>query len=214
MIEIKLIQAEDIPNLKYTKLDWDVEVNGVPFQVIKVPGFVHTIGGHLDFGEGNCFWAYPLNKELTADNLVEFDGYPGATWGLEYAPVNSIRSKWGEAEIRTGRILRITRNGKIFYDDLMTFHEALVYIKDGIIDEHPLDLNTRDYDTKCVGRKVWFRSEPGIITDCHRGRVTIVPDGMDEFTYPKEYERDTPPDEPRTSIVTTIFDKYIWWFRD
>lgn len=215
MVDIRLITAEDIPNLKYTKLEWDVEVNGVPYQVINVPGFAHCLGGHLDYGDGNCYWAYPLGEDLTIDNLVEFDGEPGAAWGIEYTPTNSIRTKWGETEIRNGRKLVITRNGKPFYSELLTLHKALAYIQDGLIHEHPLDLNFRGYDSKAIGRKVWYRSEPGVIERCNRSCVTIVPDGMEEFSIPKEYQKeDGPYDEPRTCIVTSIFDPHIWWFRD
>ena len=60
MIEFRSITEEDIPNLEYQKLDWDVDIKGIPYQIIKVPGFVHTIGGHLDHGDGNCLWAYPF----------------------------------------------------------------------------------------------------------------------------------------------------------
>lgn len=214
MSEIKLITKEDVPTLEYSELDWDVEVHGVPYQVIRVPGFVHCTGGPLDFGEGNNFWAYPLNEEITFENLVEFNGHWGAAWGVEYTPTNYLKTKWGETSVQEGRKLIITRNGKPFYDDFMTLHQALAYITDGLIDEHPLELNTRDYDKKAIGRKVWYRSEPGIITHCYKGRVTIAPDGMEEFSIPKEFENeDLLQDEPRTSVTTTIFDEQVWWFR-
>ena len=132
MTEIKLITKEDFPNLNYRKLDWDVVINQIPYQVIRVNGFVHTIGGHLDWGDGNNLWAYPLNEEMTFDNLVEFNGEPGACWGIEYTPTNYIKCKWDEAEIRQGRKLIITRNGVPFYDGMMTFHQAIAYVKDGI----------------------------------------------------------------------------------
>lgn len=215
MVELRLIKAEDIPDLKYSKLDWDVCVRGVPYQIIRVPGFAHCSGGHLDYGEGNNFWAYPLGEEMTIDNLIEFNGVRGAAWGIEYTPINGIKSKWGETEIYEGRKLLLTRNGEPFYGELLTFHQAIAYVQDGIIHEHPLSLDSRDYDKKAIGRKVWYRSEPGIVTYCQDARVTIAPDGMEEFSIPKEFEaEDAPFDEPRTSIFTSIFDPHIWWFRD
>ena len=78
----------------------------------------------------------------------------GAAWGIEYTPVNGIKSKWGETEIYSSRKLLLTRNGEPFYNELMTFHQAIAYVQDGLLDEHPLGLNSRDYDKKAIGRKV------------------------------------------------------------
>ena len=218
MAEIRLITKEDIPDLKFRKLDWDVVVYGRPFQVINVEGFVHTIGGHLDHGDGNCFWAYPLNEEMTIDNLMEFDGEPGAAWGLEYTPTNYCKTKWGESEIRRGRKLVITRNGEPFYDGFITFHQAIAYVKDGLLDDHPLDLNERDFDKKCIGRKVWWRSEPAVITRYIKGQACVIlkPDGIDHFTVPAEFAKEDTGcylDEDK-EVKTNIFDKHIWWFRE
>ena len=218
MAEIKLITKEDIPNLKYHKLNWDVIVGKTPYQVIRVPGFAHCIGGHLDHGDGNDLSAYPLGEEMTIDNLLEFDGEPGATWGMEYSPTNYCKFKWGEAEIRRGRKLIITRNGEPFYDGLMTFHQAIAYVKDGLLDEHPLDLNERDFDKKCIGRKVWWRSEPAVITRYIKGQACVIlkPDGIEKFTVPAEFAKEDTGcylDEDK-EVKTNIFDKHIWWFRD
>ena len=216
MAEIRLIREEDIHGLKFTKLDLDVEVNGTPYQVIHVPGFAHCIGGHLDNGDGNCYWAYPLNEEMTIDNLIEFDGEPGAAWGLEYTPTNYYKFKWDEGEIRRGRKLIITRNGEPFYDGLMTFHQAIAYVKDGLLDEHPLGLNERDFDKKCIGRKVWWRSEPAVITRYIKGQACVIlkPDGIDHFTVPAEFADEEPDYYCDTVVKTNIFDDNIWWFRE
>lgn len=216
MAEIRLITKDDFPLPKYELLDWDVEVHGIPYQIIRVPGFAHSLGGPLDYGDGNNFWAYPLGEEPSYENLIEFNGEPGATWGIEYTPTNYIRSKWDETCIWSGRKLVITRNGKCFYDDMMTFHQAIAYVKDGLLDDHPLELNSRDYDKKAIGRKVWWRSEPGIITWCHNGRVGISPDGMEKFSIPKEFEKNSRmvQEDRESEIITTIFDEHIWWFRD
>lgn len=217
MSEIRLITKEDFPDLKYGKLDWDVEVKGIPYQVIKVEGFAHCLGGHLDWGDGNNFWAYPLNTEMSYETLVEFNGEPGPTWGIEYSSTNYVKSKWGETEVRRGRKLVITRNGKPFYDGLMTFHQAIAYVKDGLLEEHPLGLDERNFDQKCIGRKVWWRSQPAVITDYINGQACVIlkPDGIDKFEIPKEFENsDLPYDEEQEEIKTTIFDDHIWWFRE
>lgn len=214
MAEIRLIKEEDIPGLKFTKLDWDVVVGDTPYQVIRVPGFAHCIGGHLDWGNGNENWAYPLGEEITHENLLEFDGEPGATWGLEYTPTNYCKTKWGESEIRRGRKLTITRNGEPFYDGFITFHQAIAYVKDGLLDEHPLGLNERDFDKKCIGRKVWWRSEPAIITRYVKGQACVIlkPDGIDHFTVPAEFADEYYEEDEDVKI--NIFDRHIWWFRE
>lgn len=214
MAEIKLIRKDDFQNLVCHKLDWDIEVKGISYQVVRIDGYVHTIGGHLDWGNGNNFWAYPLHEEMKYENLVEFDGEPGATWGIEYSPVNCIKTKWGETEIMRGRNLIITRNGKPFYDGFITFHQAIAYVKDGLISEHPMNLNERGYDRKCIGRKVWWRSEPAVIKSYINGQACVIlePDGIEHFTTPPEYENDFY--DENDSVKADIFDEHIWWFMD
>ena len=216
-IEFNFIKEEDIPTLKYSKLDWDVVMYGKPYQVIRVPGKVHTIGGRLDHGEGNNLWAYPLNEEMTMDNIVEFNGIPGARWGIEFYPTNYIRSKWDETSIESGRHLIITRNEEEFYDGFMTIHEALAMVLDHKLEEHPLDLNSRDFDKKCIGRKIWYRSEPAIIKSYVKGQACVIiePDGIINFTYPKEFVAEGDGNQYEDECIKAdIFSKHIWWFRD
>lgn len=216
MNKIRLIEKKDIETLTYKKMNWDVVVREIPYQIIKVKGFPHTIGGNLDWGEGNDFWAYPLNEPLTYENLVEFNGVPGVCWGIEYSsPTTYIRAKYGEKEILSGRKLVITRNGKPFYDGFITFHQAIAYVSDGILDEHPLNLNERDFDKKCIGRKIWWRSQPGIITRYIHGQACVIikPDGLASFHTPAEFASEDIMDD-NDSIKTDIFDNHIWWFRE
>ena len=215
MIKINLIKKQDMETLVYRKMPWDVTVGKRPYQVIKVEGHVHTIGGKLDWGEGNCFWAYPYDEEMSIDNLVEFNGEPGARWGIEYYPTNYFKCKWDEAEIRKGRHLVITRNEEPFYEGFMTFHEALSYVLDNRLDEHPMELNNRDFDKEVIGRKVWWRSEPGVITQYCKGQAAVIiePDGIERFTVPREYANDDFPIERDKDVKADIFDKHIWWFR-
>lgn len=214
MVEINLINKENFNEIEYTKLKWDVVMNGIPYQVIRVPGHVHTIGGKLDWGEGNNLWAYPLNEELSPNNILEFDGHPGARWGFRYEPTNYYKNKWDEPSIEAGRRLIITRNDEVFYDEFMTMHEMMAYVLDGMLNDHPLNLNERDYDKNCIGRKVWYRSQPALIASFTKGRacVTLVPDGQ-PFKCPPEYSDDTYCYEDG-EVFTSIFDKHIYWFRD
>lgn len=217
MSEFKLITKEDIPNIDFVKINWDVNLNGVDYQVVRAPGFVHTIGGRLDSGNGNCYWAYPLNQKPSIENLIAFNGIPGARWGITYSQKNHFRNKYDECSIESGRYLVITRNDEVFYDGIMTIHEAMAYVLDGKLYEHPLDLNMRDFDKRCIARKIWYRSQPAIIKSYIRRQacIMIAPDGIDKFCVPAEYKGDIyiPYDEDG-EIKTTIFDPHIWWFRD
>jgi hypothetical protein len=216
-ISFKYIKEEDIPALDYKEMPWDVVVNTTPYQVIKAAGFVHTIGGKLDWGDGNDFWAYPADEQMSFNNLIPFNGIPGARWGIEFYPTHYYKSHWDDTEIRAGRHLVITRNGLPFYDGFMTLHEALAYVLDGKLDEHPAELNNRDFDEHLIGRKVWWRSEPGIITYYCKGQAAVIlkPDGIERFTPPKEYEGDGfgGYDDDEGEIKASIFDNHIWWFR-
>ena len=218
MVSINLIEKKDIDTLVYKKMPWDVTIGKKPYQVIRVEGHAHTIGGKLDWGDGkgNCFWAYPYDEEMSFDNLVEFDGVPGARWGIEYYPTNYIKCKYDESEIRRGRHLVITRNEEPFYEGFMTFHEALSYILDNRLDDHPMDLNNRDFDKNVIGRKVWWRSEPGVITHYCKGQAAVIiePDGIKKFTRPREYSDSIVPIEEDADVKVDIFDKHIWWFRE
>ena len=75
----------------------------------------------------------------------------------------------------------------------------------------------RDYAQRCVGRKVWWRSEPAIIKRFVDGQACVIlrPDGISKFTTPAEFYREDGTNYYEDNDVkTSIFDKHIWWFRD
>ena len=83
--------------------------------------------------------------------------------------------------------------------------------------DHPLALNTIDFDKKMIGRKIWWRSEPGIITRWIDGQACVIiePDGIEKFTTPAEFFKEDGDEYYEDNYVkTNIFDKHIWWFRD
>ena len=212
---IKLINKDTIIP-KSSPLDWDLEIKGRPYYVVRLEGFVHTIGGH--WGE-NDFWAYPRDEEPCYENLIEFDSDSPVLWGIEYKPTHYVKCKWGESEIRRGSCLTITRNGKPF-DNL--YHNEIYYgidkarVRISDYNEHPLNLNTIDFDKKMVGRKIWWRSQPAKIKSFIWGQacVVIVPDGIEKFETPPEFRNDDWIGEENSYIKTHILDKHICWFRD
>ena len=70
MSNIKLIEKNtNISELKMSKMPWDVEINGVPYQVVRIEGYVHSVGGRC--GENNL-WMYPRNSNPTYETLIEY----------------------------------------------------------------------------------------------------------------------------------------------
>ena len=67
-----------------------------------------------------------------------------------------------------------------------------------------------------IGRKVWWRSEPAIISSWIDGQACVIlePDGIDNFTKPAEFVDDGCMDDGERDIKADIFDKHIWWFRN
>ena len=211
MTEIKLIQDDtDISKLKIYRLPWDVWVNKKPWYVVRIEGYVHSIGGR--WGD-NEYWMHPRDQEPSVENLVEFNGDGGALWGLEMTPQHYIRYKWGEKECFTSHWITITRNDKPFYQT-HGIHHAMDLIDR--INEHPLNFNEIDFDKKMIGRKAWWRSEPAVITSWIDGQgcVILEPDGIDRFTVPAEFAKEDPDYYEDNRLKTSVFDEHIWWFRE
>ena len=211
-IEIKLVDKNtNLSNVK--PLDWDLVIKDRKYYVCRLDGYCHTIGGHYD---NNCYWCYPRNEPPTYDNLLEFDGIP-VRWGFIVEDNNYTNYKYGEGEVNHNHSIAITRNGENFF----SFGSAGIAYGVGkamqiieSIDEHPLDLNSIDYDKKMIGRKVWWHNTPAIIDRWIAGQacVILIPDGTEKFPVPAYFIKEG--DEEEKEIKTDIFDKHIWWFRD
>lgn len=212
--DIKLITKDTILP-KLWLYDWDVVINGVPHYVVKIPGYVHTIGGRYGY---NDLWAYPRSEQPTYDSLIEFDSDQATCWGIQYKPVNFYATKWGETSSRTLGRIDITRNGEVFYTLYGNMAYGLARAQSLIYDfaEHPLELDMIDYDKKVIGRKVWWRSEPAIVTGFIKGQACVIlaPDGIEHFTVPAEFASEDPNYYEDNTVKTFIMDKHIWWFRE
>jgi len=214
MTDIKLIHKDTVLP-KLVPMDWDVVIHGKPHYVVRIESFVHTIGGR--WGD-NCYWAYPRNMKPSYNTLVEFNCENPVRWGIRYEPTNYLSSKWGECEARSGGKVTITRNGQDFCDVPgaginFGIDQARIMITE--FQEHPLDLNSIKYAQKAIGMKVWWRSEPAIVTDYIDGQACVMlsPDGIPRFTTPAEYA-DEGDDYYEDGIVKAdILDKHINWFR-
>ena len=207
----------DISSLKMSKLNWDVWImNKVPYQVVRIEDYYHSIGG--EHGNNNL-WMYPRGSEPTCENLIEYNCRGcGVNWGISYDPYNYIKTKWDETESFTCANVCVTRNGKPFYH-CHSLDEARYLIGSDKIQDHPLNFNEIDFDKRAIERKVWWRSQPAIITMWIGGGqacVILEPDGIDKFQVPPEFvdEDDLNDPEVTKEVKTNVFDKHIWWFRD
>lgn len=194
-------------------MPWDVVLYDKPYQVVRIKGYVHSIGGR--HGE-NDLWMYPRNELPTYENLIEYqcDGC-GVCWGIKYEPHNYVRSKGGESECFTSGGVTITRNGEDFYFCRGGIDEAKVLIRK--LEDHPIFFNEYGWKEKIIGRKVWWRSEPAIVSSYidKQACVMIEPDGIKNFTTPAEFSDEEGDDYYEDGDVKAeIFDSHIWWFRD
>ena len=217
---IKLLDDDvDFSNIR--PYDWDLVLNGKPYYVCRIPGYAHTIsyiGGRATREE---LWCYPRDEKPSIDNLVEYDLKNPVSWGIEYHEDHKTKCKWDEVFIRDGEHTVITRNGKKFYTvggrrDYSVIEAMSLLYK---IQDHPLEFDTIDFDKKMIGRKIWYRSQPGIITNYVHGEccVMVVPDGFDRWETPPEFENDDIPYyEPgdQSVKIDCLKDGNVWWFRD
>lgn len=216
MADIRLITKDTIlPPLCH--MDWDVVINGIPYYVVRINRYVHRIGGQGQYGE-NDLWAYPRDKAPTYETLIEFDCKWPVAWGIRYEPRNYTKTKWDETEALTAGGVVITRNGEDFCQITGGMNygidKARVMIRE--FERHPLHLDFIDFDKKAVGRKVWWRSEPAIITRYvdNQACVILKPDGIDRFTVPAEFANEDTDYYEDGTIKTSILDPHIWWFRN
>lgn len=211
MMNIKLIDRDtDISRLKIRQMGWDTVINGKPYFVVQIVGYVHTIGGKYS---NNDLWAYPRDEKPNCKNLVQFEGEP-VCWGINYAPYNYARCRHGEFEATTIGNVFITRNGEKFCDVRGGIERAKCMIND--FNEHPINLNEIDFDKKVIGRKVWWRSEPAVVSNyiSKQACVILEPDGIKQFTTPAEFADEGCNYYCDGDVKADILDKHIWWFRE
>ena len=217
MPQIRVIDKNtDLNLLKFHKLGWDAEVNGKPYQLIRIEDYVHTIGGQHGI---NDIWAYPLNENMTIDNLIIFDGH-APCWGIEWHESNYIRCKWTGTSIRESGSATITRNGKKFYEihgykinwAIPTAQHYLMRLQ-----EHPINFHDRNWKNTLLDRKVWYKGKPARVNNIieDQGCVIIVPDG-EKYFKPEERNKGcgfAALEESQSEVKVEYLDNDIDWFR-
>ena len=218
--DIKLLD-NDVNLSKIKPLDWDLEINGIPYYVCRIEGYCHSISWQGGNETRHELWCYPRHEQPSLENLVEYTLKSPVAWGIEYDEVHKISHKWDEAEIRSGARTVITRNGKPFYTvgggRDYSIPKAITLIAK--INEHPLDFNVIEYYNKMIGRKVWYNGQPSIITHYVQGQccVIIEPDGIEKFECPPEFKTDDcywDYEDEHSLKIDCLESNRVWWFRD
>lgn len=215
MSEIKLINKDtDLSKLR-KPVGWDLEVEGVPYDVYRVDGYIHTIGGKWG---GNCYWACPAGHRPTYENLIEFSG-DAPTWGVTFDRVNYIKSKWDETSIEANGSCWITRNGKRFYQiparymdyGLATAQHLIVRLSE----DCPLHLNERTWREQAIGNKIWYEGQPAIITRITQDNdLWIEPDGIEKFKAPIHWGDEFDYEDYEDGLRVELLSPNIKWFRN
>lgn len=213
MAKIKLIDKDtDLSKLK-KPIGWDLEIKGMPYDVYRVDGYNHTIGGK--WGE-NCYWACPAGEVPTCENLIEFNG-DAPTWGVTFDRINYIKSKWDETSVECNGECWITRNGKKFYRIPARYMDyglaKAQHLLVQLLEECPLWLSERNWKENAIGRKIWYHEQPTIIQSVTSdNELWIIPDGIDCFKAPAYWDGDY--DDYEDGLITELLSPNIYWFRD
>lgn len=211
-MEIKLIDKNtDLSNLK--PLKWDVNIKGIPYNVYRVDGYVHTIGGKYC---ENDYWCCPAFEIPTYKNLIEFDGEV-IRWGVKCESSNYIKTKWDETEVRHIYNIIITRNDEDFCEfgcrDL-GYGLAEAQCKIVKYQEHPIDFTERDFAIKLKGRKIWYKNQKAVIESWVKGQACVIIKFENGKYEPLEYEKEDDFGYEEETIKEDILSRHIWWFRN
>lgn len=215
MCKIHLIDKDtDLSNIY--PLHWDAYLGTTPLTVYRVEGCVHSIGGR--WGE-NSYWCCPRGETPTYKNLMEFSGEP-CNWSIKASSMNRVHTHWCECKLESSVLIEILRNDKLFYsfgcNDLnygLNKAQELLVSK---IHEGFFNFNDIDFDKDLIGKKIYYRDQPAIITRYIPGKcsVWIEPDGIEKFTMPVHWNaEDWTEYEKGLSICLLTDDSEVYWWR-
>ena len=176
----------DMSTLDIDKIDWDMKLYGRPYQVIRIAGYTHLIGGH--WGE-NQYWCYPLLEEPTFDNLIPYDG-KAPCWGItvEEKNIHKYGGFSGE-QVRNNIVGCIIRNGEPFYETSANdfpYLLAKLQVTLSEIQEHYVCFHERDWEKSIIGSRIYFKGEPAKIESYISKQCCVIvkPDGIPFFKRP------------------------------
>jgi hypothetical protein len=188
-IKIRVANAKtNFSNLKLDFYDWDFELRiGEPYQVVRIAGYYHEYD--------NCLYCYPLDlgrdPEVFKDKLIPFSKtWDIIKWSYGIVPSTSYKWKWDEVRHMSSITGTLLRNGKPFYktsgrNDADVFARLLLAKNEA--NEHIANFAQRNWKEKIIGSKIWYESNPCIISgihdyDCVMFRIS--PDNEEKTIHP------------------------------
>ena len=209
MSNIKLVTKDtDLSEAISYQLDWDCVLNGKPYKVYRLEGYVHTIGGR--YGE-NEYWCCPRDEEPNYHNLLEFNG-DAPSWGINIDRVNYLHHA---DEVCCTVRCTITRNGKDFYyvsanSIDYAYAKAYTLLKSNIL-EGPINFNKYHYwETEIEGRHIHYMGQRYTLYHYMRGQCcAMAAPGYRDINDPSLYN-----EYPSTGRVKLdlLEDHNIDWF--
>lgn len=165
------------------------------------------------------FFACSSDVEPNRYNLrpIDRNNFEFCIWDFKIEGYNRFNQSFNEYD--TGYKATIFRNGKKFTTMIgLKINNLAIKVLDYIskIQEHPLDLAEDGWDTKNIGRKIWWHEQPAIIAKISNDIITINPDYEDKSGFKEipSHEKDPCVElEDKFSVTTRITDGDISWFR-
>ena len=216
MPQIKYIDKDtDLSNIQL--IEWDLEVNNIPYNVYRIDNYYHCIGGDY---QNNDYWCCPADQKPSYENLIGFNGF-APIWAIQWSASNKYRNKWGNSSIEYSGTAMIKRNDKLFYhfgarDMAYGLAKAQTILTQ--LREHPIPFFSRKWKDNLINRKIYYREQPALITEIWNNlNLKIIP--IDKpFTIPPYYQKEEiaiyKDSVQDNSIKTSLLDDNIYWFRN
>lgn len=193
------------------------------FETVKLGAGDDSLNLDLIFGEhphsradNNIYARFP-------DGHIEaFDGHRVHV-RFEYSTRNYLKaSDMTGNEVRKGGAFNLYFNDRLVYSEFArTPEHALARLREKLplFFEHPVQLWREQYDG-LIGRKVYWRDTPAIVTDFFPDQGALIVQAEDGHTFSppawavKDGEAETWKYEYGSRAKTDFFSPHLWWFRD
>ena len=211
------------------RLDWDIVLYSTPYYGYHFEPDFDKLPNHMIDIDKWFICRRDCPEDEIVNNLVEASRKDmGLRWKIEVEEHLHVKCKWEDEDLRRTCSLKIYRNDKLFYEEGCGTRQRGMRIAENLIEDwqcHVLDIGTIDFDTKMIGRKVWFRDEPAIVESFCWGSasVNLIPDkdaGCEKFSRPKRYQRDIDDGmydywpEYEYGLIVPLNSHDVDWFRD
>tara|TARA_R110002167_G_scaffold45083_1_gene135567 strand:- start:34215 stop:34895 length:681 start_codon:yes stop_codon:yes gene_type:complete len=148
-------------------IDWDLEVNNVPYQIIGYDGY-----------NSEDYCCYPINgstykdgdKYIPMDDTIEVSDCYGIrgeapTWEIKQEKSKYFKTKWGDSSLRMGCTTTVYRNGKPFFkfggSEDYAYHKAKAMMVEYL--EGPINFHSRFWKEELIGRNINYNGQAATI---------------------------------------------------